>query len=107
MKGFPRWKGVALAAAASLVLIAGCETGRFDKQHNPADAISDESTTGKQNPAFTASSEGQPPVPGSPTAAGADGKQPYHDVQARAGEGSEEGMAPPPAKQVKDSFEKQ
>jgi hypothetical protein len=106
MSSFPKVSGVALAAVAALSLMAGCETGRTDKQHRLM-PISDETTTGTQDAAFTANAEGQPPVPGSPTAAGPDGKQPYEDWQARAGKGAEEGIAPPPAVQVKDSFQKQ
>ena len=68
---------------------------------------SDETTTGKQNPNFVASGEGQPPVPGSPTAAGADGKQPYNSLDARPGLGAEHGMATPPAAQNKDRFVRQ
>ena len=105
MSSFPKVTGVALAAA--LVLIAGCETGRTNKQHHAASAISDLTTTGKQDSVYAANGEGQPPVPGSPTAAGADGKQPYNDADARAGLGAEEGKAPPPAEQIKDSFQRQ
>jgi hypothetical protein len=107
MSSFPRISGLVLAAGAALLMITGCETGRTNKQHRTATAISDETTTGKQDAAFVADGKGQPPVPGSPTAAGRDGKQPYDDAQARAGEGAEEGIAPPPAEQVKDSFQRQ
>jgi hypothetical protein len=106
MSSLSKISGVILAATA-LVLMAGCETGRTHKQHHPLSAISDETTTGKQDAAFPSDPAGQPPVPGSPTAAGPDGKQPYDDMQARAGQGAEEGMAPPPAKPIKDSFERQ
>jgi hypothetical protein len=92
--------------SAALLLVAGCETGRTNKQHAHY-AISDDSTTGKQDAAFTAGKGGQPPVPGSPTAAGWDGKQPYGDQMARAGSGAEEGIAPPPGKQIRDSFQRQ
>jgi len=107
MSSFSKITGVALVAAATLLLIAGCETSRTNKRHSDAMTVSDETTTGKQDPAFAANPEGQPPVPGSPTAGGADGKQPYDDSLARAGEGAEEGIAPPPATQVKDSFQRQ
>jgi hypothetical protein len=107
MSSFPKLTGAALAAGAALLLVAGCETGRTNKQHNEAMVLSDVSTTGKQDPAFTADGKGQPPVPGSPTAAGRNGKQPYDDTQARAGSGAEEGVAPPPGKQLKDPFQRQ
>jgi hypothetical protein len=107
MSSFPKITGFALASAAALLFIAGCETGRFNKSHSTAVAISDESTTGKQDAAYAGNPEGQPPVPGSPTAAGPDGKQPYNDADARAGEGAEEGKAPPPSEQLKDSFQRQ
>ncbi len=70
-------------------------------------ATSDITTTGKQNPNIVGSGEGQPPVPGSPTAAGADGKQPYDDAMARSGPGAEHGSATPPSVQAKDNFQKQ
>ncbi|MFT4111778.1 hypothetical protein [Silvibacterium sp.] len=98
-----RVAGVMLMAAA--VLVAGCETGRTNKQAFAG--VRDDTTTGKQDPALVASGDGQPPVPGSPTAAGADGKQPYDDTQARADLGAEEGKAPPPAAQGKDAFQRQ
>jgi hypothetical protein len=107
MSSFPKVSGLVLAAGAALLMITGCETGRTSKQHLAATSVSDETTTGKQDPAFVANAEGQPPVPGSPTAAGRDGKQPYDDMQARAGMGAEEGIAPPPGRQSKDSFQRQ
>jgi hypothetical protein len=106
MSSFAKVSAVAFAVSAGLLFTAGCETGRTNKQHEHY-AISDESTTGKQDAAFAGATGGQPPVPGSPTAAGADGKQPYDDLQARAGEGAEEGMSPPPATQPKDAFQRQ
>ncbi|GGG94451.1 hypothetical protein GCM10011586_06690 [Silvibacterium dinghuense] len=89
----------------SAVLVTGCETGRTNKR--TFGEVKDTTTTGKQDPALTASGDGQPPVPGSPTAAGPDGKQPYDDADARAGMGSEEGKAAPPAAQKKDTFQRQ
>jgi hypothetical protein len=107
MSSFRKVTGLAVAAASAMVCMAGCETGRTNKQHNEAMVLSDVSTTGKQDPAFAANGQGQPPVPGSPTAAGKDGKQPYDDQFARAGAGAEEGKAPPPGEQVKDRFQRQ
>jgi hypothetical protein len=97
---------LALVVVAGL-LGAGCETGRTSKGHSPALHISDETTTGKQDPNYVASGEGIPPVPGSPTAAGSDGKQPYDSGWARSGPGAEYGSAPPPAEQIKDHFIRQ
>lgn len=107
MSSFPRISGLVLAAGAALLLMTGCETGRTSKLHRDITAVSDETTSGKQDTAFVGDPEGQPPVPGSPTAAGPNGKQPYDDLQARAGLGAEEGIAPPPARQSKDSFQRQ
>jgi hypothetical protein len=107
MSSFPKITAVALASATALLCLAGCETGRMNKRHSAAMAVSDVSTTGKQDAAFASNAEGQPPVPGSPTAAGPDGKQPYNDSDARAGLGAEEGKAPPPGKQLKDTFQRQ
>jgi hypothetical protein len=107
MSSLLRVSGLVLAAGAALLIITGCETSHTNKMHPDVTSISDETTTGKQDPAFIADGKGQPPVPGSPTAAGADGKQPYNDMDARAGKGSEEGIAPPPAEQAKDSFQRQ
>jgi hypothetical protein len=99
--------GLGLAAAVAGLLITGCETGRTTKQHSLAAHVSDETTTGKQDPSYVGNGEGQPPVPGSPTAAGADGKQPYDSANARPGPGAELGSATPPAEQTKDSFQRQ
>jgi hypothetical protein len=99
--------GLVLAASVVGTFVTGCETGRSNKRHSIAEAISDESTTGRQDPEVIGSGEGQPPVPGSPTAAGVDGKQPYDDAHARAGAGAEHGTAPPPGAQSKDKFERQ
>jgi hypothetical protein len=99
--------GLGLAAAVAGLLVTGCETGRTTKQHSLAASVSDETTTGKQDPSYVGNGEGQPPVPGSPTAAGADGNQPYDSAYARSSEGAEYGSATPPAEQAKDSFERQ
>src|SRR5579883_2605303 len=98
MKKISGW--VLITAAVSLIA-TGCETGRTSKEHSPWLHISDETTTGKQDPNYVASGKGIPPVPGSPTAAGFDGKQPYNSGWARSSPGSEHGTATPPAKQKK------
>jgi hypothetical protein len=96
-----------IAAAAGLLMIAGCETGRTNKDHATWQAVSDETTTGKPEMANAAPATGQPPVPGSPTAAGVDGLQPLDDSEARQSPGAEEGRATPPNRQDKDAFERQ
>ena len=102
-----RVSGWVLVAGATVWLTTGCETGRTNKAHSPALHLSDETTTGKPDPAYVANGEGIPPVPGSPTAAGADGKQPFDSGWARSSPGAEHGSAPPPAKQNKDRFIRQ
>ena len=102
-----RVSGFVLAGLVAGLLVTGCETGRTTKEHSLAAHVSDETTTGKQDPRYVGNGEGQPPVPGSPTAAGVDGKQPYDSAYARASEGAERGSAAPPAEQAKDSFERQ
>lgn len=99
--------GLVMVAAAAGFFATGCETGRTSKEHSPLLHISDETTTGKQDPNYVASGKGIPPVPGSPTAAGDDGKQPYNSGWARSGPGSEHGTATPPAEQKKDPFVRQ
>lgn len=102
-----RVSGLVLITAAAGFFATGCETGRTNKQHSAALLISDETTTGKQDPNYVASGKGIPPVPGSPTAAGDDGKQPYNSGWARSSPGSEHGAATPPAEQKKDPFVRQ
>lgn len=99
--------GLVLVATAAGLFATGCETGRTSKQHSAFDMISDDTTTGKQDPSYVANAEGIPPVPGSPTGAGADGQQPYNSGWARSGPGSEHGMATPPGEQKKDRFIRQ
>ena len=95
-----------LVVASGLLFITGCETGRTNKDHATWQAVSDETTTGKPEMA-SAAVTGQPPVPGSPTAAGADGLQPLNDSEARQSPGAEEGRPTPPNRNVKDAFERQ
>jgi hypothetical protein len=96
-----------LLTTAALLLVTGCETGRTNKVHSPWQAISDEGTTGKPDLANAAPATGEPPVPGSPTAAGPDGLQPMDDSGARKSVGAEEGRPTPPWVQKKDPFERQ
>lgn len=99
--------GVAAAMATVALAVTGCETSRMNKEHSYALLVSDVTTTGHQQDVFPANGEGQPPVPGSPTAAGPDGRQPYSDGHARPGSGAEHGMAAPPAEQPRDPFQRQ
>jgi hypothetical protein len=92
--------------AASLAL-CGCETGRVTKVHSAADAIADVSTTPHPDPQYASVATGNPPVPGSPTAAGPDGLQPAFDSQARKSPGAEEGRPTPPRRQEPDRFIRQ
>lgn len=107
MQAFRRISGLALAAVVTATLITGCETGRDTKAHSHAVHMSDVTTTGHPNPALAANGEGQPPVPDSPTAAGVDGKQPFHDGNARATPGAEDGRAASPSHSHPDPFKGQ
>ncbi|HZU10767.1 MAG TPA: hypothetical protein VFA02_12765 [Pseudacidobacterium sp.] len=96
-----------MLAAAALLFVTGCETGRTHKLHATWQAVSDETTTGKPQMASAAPATGQPPVPGSPTAAGVNGLQPSRDDEARPSPGAEEGKPIPFNRQKKDPFERQ
>jgi hypothetical protein len=95
-----------VCASASLVF-TGCETGRVNKLHSPADTVSDVTTAAHPDAQYASVATGNPPVPGSPTAAGPDGLQPRNDSQARKSPGAEEGKATPPREQVRDPFIRQ
>ena len=107
MQAFRKISGLVLATAVIATLVTGCETGRGNKRHTHADHMSDVTTTGHPDPALAANAEGQPPVPGSPTAAGTDGKQPYNDADARPSPGEEGGHATPPNQNHPDAFQRQ
>ncbi|MGC2620217.1 MAG: hypothetical protein WA414_14325 [Acidobacteriaceae bacterium] len=96
----------AVCALASLAL-SGCETGRVNKIHSAAEYSSDIATTPHQNPQFASLATGNPPVPGSPTAAGTDGMQPTNDDDARKSLGAEDGKAMAPREQPVDRFIRQ
>jgi hypothetical protein len=92
---------------AALLLACGCETGRTNKMHAPWQHANDVTTTG--HPDTTASAypgHHQPPVPGSPTAAGDDGDQPLNDSQAHTRHDNEHGEAPAPNRQPANSPER-
>jgi len=98
----------ACAASTALVcILSGCETGRVNKLHAPSEHLSDVTTVPHQQPRYATASEGIPPVPGSPTGAGADGRQPSNDSEARKSPGSEKGRPTPPRQQDKDRFIRQ
>jgi hypothetical protein len=97
----------AFIVAASLLLITGCETGRTHKRHASWQAVSDVTTSANPNMANASPATGQPPVPGSPTAAGPDGLQPMDDSYARRSPGAEGGKPIPFNRQKKDPFERQ
>ena len=96
--------GAALLASA---LLSGCETGRTNKAHAAWQHLSDDTTTSKpESTQALGPGDHQPPVPGSPTAAGADGNQPPDDMQARGRYGNEHGQAAAPHAQPADSPER-
>jgi hypothetical protein len=97
--------GVVLFAGAGL-LSSGCETGRTNKVHAEWQHLSDATTTSKpESTQKLEAGENQPPVPGSPTAAGPDGNQPLNDSEALTRHGSEH-EATPPNRQPADSPER-
>lgn len=98
--------GVLCGLAAALAL-SGCETGRTNKLHSRFESVSDVSTVPHPLPQFASVNSGNPPVPGSPTAAGPDGRQPMNDNQARNSPGSEGGIPMAPERQPKSHFVRQ
>jgi hypothetical protein len=106
MRSAPWMASAALLALSALVL-TGCETTRVNKRHASFESVSDISTTPHPDPHYASVSTGIPPVPGSPTAAGADGVQPLNDDEARHSPGSEKGMPTPPRQQDADRFVRQ
>ncbi|HEY0786314.1 MAG TPA: hypothetical protein VGD62_10615 [Acidobacteriaceae bacterium] len=96
-----------LSLTAAAMLATGCETGRTNKAHAEWQHVSDETTTSKPaSHQALGAGDHQPPVPGSPTAAGPDGNQPPDDMQARSRHDSEHGQAPAPFAQPADSRER-
>ncbi len=74
-----------LLAAIMLAGVSGCETATTHKTNFAVD-VSDPTTTPPAKAHADppgAQAQGQPPVPGSPTASNADGTQPPDDSQAR------------------------
>jgi len=93
-----------LVLALGALPLTGCETGRVNKLHSGYEYASDLTTVAHPNPEFASVASGIPPVPGSPTAAGADGMQPPNDNQARVSPGSDEGIPMSPRMQPVDRF---
>lgn len=106
MQAFAKLSSLVVCAAFVATIVTGCETGRYNKRHSPLIHTSDVSTTGHPDQSLPANPEGQPPVPGSPTAAGVNGKQPYNDNQARESAGVD-AMAAAPNHNHKDAFQRQ
>lgn len=98
---------VGVACAAASLALTGCETSRVNKLHSAADTVSDVTTVPHPDTQYASVSTGNPPVPGSPTAAGPDGLQPMNDSAARKSPGAEEGKPTPPRAQEKDPFIRQ
>jgi hypothetical protein len=107
VQAFGKISSLVVCAAFVATLVTGCETGRYNKRHSPLIHTSDVSTTSHHDKALPANAEGLPPVPGSPTAAGVNGKQPYNDNEARESPGVEEGIAAAPNQNHKEAFERQ
>lgn len=102
-------RATALATAGLLLslcvlAVTGCETGRVNKLHSSYETASDVTTTPHPEKQFASVNTGNPPVPGSPTAAGPDGRQPANDNQARVSPGSDQGISMAPRKQPVDKF---
>ena len=93
--------------ALSTLALAGCETTRGNKLHAPFESVSDVTTTPHPNPKYASIATGIPPVPGSPTAADANGMQPFNDGEARVDPGSEKGIPTYPREQPRDRFIRQ
>ena len=107
MKSARALLSAALVCAVAAMALSGCETGRTNKLHAPSEHASDVTTVPHQNAKFSSVAEGIPPVPGSPTGAGANGMQPSNDSEARRSPGSEKGRPTPPRQQEADRFVRQ
>jgi hypothetical protein len=92
-----------LAACA----LSGCETGRANKIHAQFESTSDVTTIPHPHAEYASVVTEFPPVPGSPTASGPDGRQPFNDNEGRKDPGSEKGSPMSPREQPKDRFVRQ
>jgi hypothetical protein len=93
--------------AVGVLILGGCETGRANKLHSGFESVSDLTTVPHPNLQYASIDTGNPPVPGSPTAAGPNGLQPVNDNQARPSPGTDEGADMAPREQPVDSFVRQ
>jgi hypothetical protein len=107
VQAFRKVSGLVLATAVIATLVTGCETGRGNKRHAGFDHMSDVTTTSHPDSTLAANAEGLPPVPGSPTAAGNDGKEPFNDADARPNPGVEDGFAAAPNRNHATAFQRQ
>ncbi|HTW45514.1 MAG TPA: hypothetical protein VMD58_08210 [Acidobacteriaceae bacterium] len=107
MQAFRKISVLVLSAAVVATLATGCETGRVNKRHSPLIHVDDVSTTSHPSTTLISNGEGQPPVPGSPTAAGPNGKQPWNDSEARESLGVEGGIAAAPNQNHAEAFQRQ
>jgi hypothetical protein len=103
----PSAKVLLSAGVLCALALAGCETGRSNKLHSRFDTVSDVTTVPHPDLQFASLSTGNPPVPGSPTAAGPDGLQPQNDNRARLSPGSDDGSETWPRMQAPDRFLRQ
>jgi hypothetical protein len=106
VQSFGKLSSLVVCAAFVATLVTGCETGRYNKRHPSFVHIGDVTTTGHPDPSLPANAQGQPPVPGSPTAAGPNGKQPWNDNEARESPGVD-AMASAPNRNLHDAFQMQ
>lgn len=98
------WVTAGLLAGLGVLAVTGCETGRVTKLHSGFETASDLTTAPHPEKQYASVDTGNPPVPGSPTAAGPDGRQPVNDSGARVSPGSDEGIPMAPRRQPVDQF---
>lgn len=96
-----------LFGALAVFTLTGCETGRVNKLHAGFEHASDVTTIAHPHAEYGSVAKGIPPVPASPTGAGADGHQPNNDSEARKSPGVEKGIASWPRRQPVDKFIRQ
>lgn len=106
MRRATAWLSVGVLALGALAL-SGCETGRVNKMHAPFESVTDLTTVPHPNAQYASVDTGNPPVPGSPTAAGPNGLQPLNDSQARSSPGTDQGIDMAPREQPVDRFVRQ
>lgn len=107
MRSATAFLSAGLVGALALLPLSGCETGRTNKLHSHFESTSDVATVPHPQSQFASVKTGIPPVPGSPTAAGPDGRQPRNDSEARKSPGTEKGTPTAPRQQPKARFIRQ